>query len=46
MIPRSARLVELYCADYANNPELLSSTLFGYVKGAFTGADKKRKPVC
>lgn len=42
VIPRSARLVELNCADYANNPELLSSTLFGYVKGAFTGADKEK----
>ncbi|MGL5353890.1 MAG: sigma 54-interacting transcriptional regulator, partial [Clostridium sp.] len=28
------------CADYANNPELLSANLFGYKKGAFTGADK------
>lgn len=34
--------VELNCADYANNPELLSATLFGYVKGAFTGADKEK----
>ncbi|GKW17737.1 hypothetical protein PEC301937_36860 [Pectobacterium carotovorum subsp. carotovorum] len=36
-------LVELNCADYANNPELLSATLFGYIKGAFTGADRDKK---
>lgn len=42
VIPRSVRLIELNCADYANNPELLSSTLFGYVKRAFTGADKEK----
>ncbi|MEG0411229.1 MAG: sigma 54-interacting transcriptional regulator, partial [Erysipelotrichaceae bacterium] len=27
------------CADYADNPELLSASLFGYIKGSFTGAD-------
>ena len=26
------------CADYAHNPQLLMSHLFGYAKGAFTGA--------
>jgi sigma-54 dependent transcriptional regulator, gfr operon transcriptional activator len=26
------------CAEYANNPELLSANLFGYQKGTFTGA--------
>ena len=30
------------CADYANNPELVSSMLFGYVKGAYTGADEAK----
>lgn len=39
-IAKSANFVSLNCADYANNPELLSSVLFGYRKGAFTGADK------
>ncbi|HEY2420212.1 MAG TPA: sigma 54-interacting transcriptional regulator [Neobacillus sp.] len=28
------------CADYAANPQLLIAQLFGFVKGAFTGADK------
>lgn len=30
----------LNCADYADNPQLLMSILFGYKKGAFTGAEK------
>ncbi|MEA9390009.1 sigma 54-interacting transcriptional regulator [Acerihabitans sp. TG2] len=30
------------CADYATNPQLLMAHIFGYVKGAFTGADSDR----
>lgn len=35
-----APFITFNCAQYAHNPELLSGYLFGYVKGAFTGADK------
>jgi transcriptional regulatory protein LevR/transcriptional regulator with AAA-type ATPase domain len=28
------------CSEYAQNPQLLNAILFGYKKGAFTGADK------
>lgn len=34
--------IVLNCANYANNPELISSMLFGYVRGAFTGADSEK----
>lgn len=39
VIKATAPFKILNCADYANNPELLSATLFGYKKGSFTGAD-------
>lgn len=43
VISDTSPFIELNCADYANNPELLSATLFGYVKGAFTGAEKEKQ---
>ena len=43
VISESAPLVVLNCADYANNPELLSAALLGYKKGSFTGADTDKE---
>lgn len=40
IIEKDAKCVIFNCADYANNKELLSSKLFGYKKGTFTGADE------
>lgn len=42
VIQEDAPFKVLNCAQYHNNPELLSGILFGYVKGAFTGADEDR----
>jgi len=39
----SAPYISHNCAQYFNNPELLSSVLFGYAKGAFTGADTDKE---
>ncbi|MEG2601589.1 MAG: sigma 54-interacting transcriptional regulator [Carnobacterium sp.] len=36
-------LVVFNCADYADNPQLLMSHLFGYAAGAFTGANKEKE---
>lgn len=40
---REAPFVVFNCADYANNPQLLISQLFGVEKGAYTGAEHDRK---
>ncbi len=42
VIDEKTELIVFNCADYANNPELLMSHLFGYAKGAFTGADEEK----
>lgn len=41
-ISPSAQLVTFNCADYASNPQLILSQLFGVVAGAYTGADRDR----
>lgn len=43
VIGPSAPFVKFNCADYAENPQLLVSQIFGVKKGAFTGAEKDRE---
>ena len=40
IIKENAQFVVFNCADYGDNPQLLLSLLFGYKKGAFTGAEQ------
>lgn len=42
LLPENAPFVTLNCAQYADNPELLTSNLFGYVSGAYTGATQDK----
>ncbi|QRG67556.1 sigma 54-interacting transcriptional regulator [Brevibacillus choshinensis] len=42
-LDKEAPFVIFNCADYANNPQLLYSQLFGVKKGAYTGADNDRR---
>ncbi|HGM3507278.1 TPA: sigma 54-interacting transcriptional regulator [Clostridioides difficile] len=42
VLEKNAPYNVLNCAQYYNNLELLSSILFGYVKGAYTGANESR----
>lgn len=41
-LPSAAPLIEFNCADYANNPQLLLTNLFGVEKGAYTGAETEK----
>ncbi|QRN85501.1 sigma 54-interacting transcriptional regulator [Clostridia bacterium] len=45
IIDPEGEFVAFNCADYASNQQLLLSQLFGYVKGAFTGADHDKPGV-
>ncbi|ALS36535.1 transcriptional regulatory protein LevR/transcriptional regulator with AAA-type ATPase domain [Enterococcus rotai] len=45
VIDSDKKLVVFNCADYAHNPELLMSHLFGYAEGAFTGATKAKEGI-
>ncbi|CAM3326785.1 sigma 54-interacting transcriptional regulator [Vagococcus fessus] len=45
ILPEEAPLEIFNCAEYADNPELLSSKLFGYKQGSFTGAYEDRKGI-
>ncbi|MCR1900007.1 sigma 54-interacting transcriptional regulator [Irregularibacter muris] len=42
-IDRNAKLTIFNCSEYAENPQLILSQLFGHVKGAFTGADNEKE---
>ncbi|MCI5774712.1 MAG: sigma 54-interacting transcriptional regulator, partial [Erysipelotrichaceae bacterium] len=39
VIRKNAKFLSVNCSEYANNPELLTANLFGYTKGAYTGAE-------
>lgn len=41
-VDKDSPFITFNCADYANNPQLLLSQLFGVKKGAYTGADSDR----
>ena len=40
--PKDSPFIIFNCADYCNNPQLLTSQLFGVKKGAYTGSETDR----
>lgn len=42
-LSKDSPFVTINCAEYADNPELFLTHLFGYKKGAYTGADSDRQ---
>lgn len=38
-LKENAAFISFNCADYAHNPQLIIAQLFGYARGAFTGAE-------
>ena len=42
-ISEKAKFVVFNCAEYAENPQLVMSQLFGHIKGSFTGANTDKK---
>lgn len=42
ILNKNAPFVVFNCADYYNNPQLLMGHLFGYTKGAYTGAENDK----
>ncbi|WP_102268492.1 sigma 54-interacting transcriptional regulator [Massilicoli timonensis] len=41
VLEQDAEFIVFNCAEYADNPQLLLAQLFGYAKGAYTGAMKE-----
>lgn len=40
ILSKDSRFMTMNCSEYANNPEMLMTNLFGYKKGSYTGAEK------
>lgn len=43
VLKENAPFIQFNCADYSDNPQLLTAHIFGVKKGTFTGADRDRE---